>query len=48
MSTEADSGTVESFLKNNPRLMGAAFMMLLLLSGAGNAAAGGVGCVIGP
>jgi hypothetical protein len=42
MSTEADSetGTVETFLKNHPRLMGAVFMALMLLSATGSAAAG--------
>jgi len=48
MSAEAESSTVESFLKNHPRLMGAIFMALLLLSGAGSAAAGAGASVVGP
>jgi len=50
MATEAttESGTVESFLNNHPRLMGAIFMAMLLLSSAGSAAAGGGCSVSGP
>ena len=50
MSAEADSetGTVEAFLKNHPRLMGAVFMALMLLTATGNAAAGAGSGLTGP
>ena len=42
MSAKTDSLGTESFLKSHPRLVGALFMVLLLLGQAGNAAAGTV------
>ncbi|WP_248896523.1 DUF7503 family protein [Haloplanus halobius] len=46
--SESDSGTVATYLKNNPRMMGVLFTMLLLLSQAGTVAAGNSGAISGP
>jgi hypothetical protein len=46
--SDSDSGTVATYLKNNPRMMGVLFTMLLLLSQAGTVAAGNGAAVSGP
>jgi hypothetical protein len=46
--SEDDSGTVATYLKENPRMMGVLFTMLLLLSQAGTVAAGNSGAISGP
>lgn len=46
--SESDSGTVATYLKENPRMMGVLFTMLMLLSQAGTVAAGNGGAVSGP
>jgi hypothetical protein len=45
--SEDDTSGLASYLKEHPRLMGALFTMVLLLSQAGSAAAGG-GATAGP
>lgn len=40
--------TVTEYLKENPRMMGGLFTILLLLSHAGNAAAANCGVTTGP
>lgn len=47
MSEESDS-TLASYLKEHPRMMGALFTIVLLLSQAGTVAAGNSGAVSGP
>lgn len=42
MSVETDTHDIESFVRNHPRLLGALFMVLLLVSQAGSAAAGAI------
>ena len=46
--SESDSGTVAAYLKDNPRMMGVLFTMLLLLSQAGTVAASNGGGISGP
>jgi hypothetical protein len=40
--------TMRSYVASNPRITGVLFTMLLLLSQAGSAAAGGCGIIAGP
>lgn len=40
--------TMKSYLADHPRMIGAVFMMLLLLTQAGNAVAGTAGVITGP
>ncbi|WP_302928043.1 DUF7503 family protein [Natronocalculus amylovorans] len=40
--------TMKSYLADHPRMIGAVFMMLLLLTQAGNAAAGPITIISGP
>lgn len=42
------SDSINTYLEENPRMMGVLFMMVLLLSQAGNAAAGMVATYSGP
>lgn len=42
------STAIKSYLEANPRMMGVLFMMLLLLTQAGNAAAGMTTATSGP
>ncbi len=42
MSAATETHDIESFVRNHPRLLGALFMVLLLLGQAGSAAAGAV------
>jgi hypothetical protein len=46
--TDADSGSLASYLKDNPRMMGVLFTLFVLLSQAGTAAAGNSVTVSGP
>lgn len=46
--SENDNGTVATYLKENPRMMGVLFTMLLLLSQAGTVAAGNGAGISGP
>lgn len=46
--SEETTSDVASYLKEHPRMMGALFTMLLLLSQAGTVAAGNAGAVSGP
>ncbi|WP_224268040.1 DUF7503 family protein [Haloprofundus salinisoli] len=43
-----NDSTMANYLKNNPRMIGVVFTMMLLLSQAGNAAAAAGGIVAGP
>lgn len=43
-----ESDSIKSYLEANPRMMGVLFMMVLLLSQAGNAAAGICSTYAGP
>ncbi|WP_224333841.1 DUF7503 family protein [Haloprofundus halobius] len=45
--SQNDSG-MANYLKNNPRMIGVVFTMMLLLSQAGNAVAAATGNVSGP
>jgi hypothetical protein len=47
MSAE-DNGSIATYLKNHPRMMGVLFTAMLLLSQAGSAAAANNGLVSGP
>jgi hypothetical protein len=46
--SEEPNGSVATYLKNHPRMMGVLFTALLLLSQAGNVAAANNGLVSGP
>jgi hypothetical protein len=46
--SETDSGTIASYLKENPRMMGALFTLVLLLSQAGSVAGAAAGTTSGP
>jgi hypothetical protein len=46
--SENDSGTIASYLKENPRMMGVLFSLMLLLSQAGNVAANAASTTSGP
>ncbi|WP_338738004.1 DUF7503 family protein [Haloplanus salilacus] len=46
--SETDSGTVATYLKENPRMMGVLFTMLLLLSQAGTVVASNGAATSGP
>ena len=43
-----NSEGISTYVASNPRLMGALFAMVLLLSQSGTAAAGGCGIIAGP
>ena len=43
-----DNGALVSYLKDNPRMMGALFTIVLLLSQAGGALAGNAATTAGP
>jgi hypothetical protein len=45
---EAEEKRLTDYLYNHPRMMGALFTLVLLLSQAGSAVAGDSGCVCGP
>jgi hypothetical protein len=46
--SENESGSVATYLKNHPRMMGVLFTALMLLSQAGTVAANNNGVVSGP
>ncbi|WP_191965457.1 MULTISPECIES: hypothetical protein [Haloferax] len=43
-----ESSTMVSYLRQNPRMMGVLFTLILLLTQAGSAAAGNAGYIYGP
>lgn len=48
MSDGHDHGRTVEWLAEHPRMIGATFTLLLLLSQAGNAAASGSSSIVGP
>ncbi|MEF8774729.1 MAG: hypothetical protein V5A23_07900 [Halobacteriales archaeon] len=48
MSDGRDHGRTAEWLAEHPRMIGAVFTMLLLVSQAGNAAASGSSSIVGP
>ncbi|MFB6161168.1 MAG: hypothetical protein ABEJ61_08335 [Haloferacaceae archaeon] len=46
--SEDNTAAMASYLKDHPRMMGALFTLVLLLSQAGTVAAGNAGSVSGP